>query len=329
MAELAIVDIGPLFDGEPSGWQAIDESVGSAIVAHGGLVVSGFPGADRIDELGARALAFFDLGLDAKRAVASRSTWPDGPAVYRGYKSSLEPGAWAYNEMFDVGPTRPHPGPAVDGMHHFAEPNTWPTVEPCHGWRAAMDEHYRVMLAVGMAVMRSAGRAAGFDDDVLMAGFEQGNHTLRLLNYPPRPDGHLTVDERNQPDGPRIAAARHTDVSGASLLWQRGPGLQAQSPDGTWRDVPMLEGTVSVHLGTVLELMTAGRIPATPHRVIDHGGARQSIGFFVEPGLATRLAPLDDQIDDVRASYGWHLQERFHSMRGYAELVPAPATLVP
>lgn len=101
-------------------------------------------------------------------------------------------------------------------------------------------------------------------------------------------------------------------------------GLQAAGPDGTWRDVPMLDGTVSVHLGTVLHLMTGGRIPATPHRVIDHGGARQSIGFFVEPGLATRLAPLDAPVDDVHASYGWHLQERFHSMRGYAELVPSP-----
>lgn len=325
MDRLTVIDIGPLFGGSSAALRGVDDAVGDAIASHGGFVVSGFPGADRIDALGATMLGFFDLGDDEKRAVASQSTWRDGPAVYRGWKSSLEVGAWAYNEMYDIGPAQPHPGPEVEGMHHFAEVNTWPAVEPCAGWRAAMEAYYGLMLDVGMAVMRAAGRAAGFDDAQLVDGFHTGNHTLRLLNYPPRPEGHITADERAQPDGPRIAAARHTDVSGASLLWQRQPGLQAQAPDGTWRDVPVMDGTVSVHLGTVLQLMTGGRIPATPHRVIDHGVARQSIGFFVEPGLATRLAPLDDPVDDVRASYGWHLQERFHSMRGYTDIVPAPA----
>jgi isopenicillin N synthase-like dioxygenase len=124
-----------------------------------------------------------------------------------------------------------------------------------------------------------------------------------------------------------LAAVRHTDASGLSLLWQQQPGLQAQAPDGTWRDVPTVPNTVSVHLGTVLELMTAGRVPATPHRVIDHGIARQSIGFFVEPGLATRLAPIaegDATPGDLSGTYGWHLQERFHAMRGFEDLVPAP-----
>lgn len=324
MEELTVVDIGALFGAGADEQERVDRQVGAAIAGHGGFVVTGFPGADLIDGLGATMLGFFDEEIDAKRRVASRSVWSAGPAVYRGYKSSLEPGGWAYNEMYDVGPADPHPGPDVPGMHHFAEANSWPAVEPCPGWREAMDIFYAVMLDVGVAVMRAAGRAAGFDDASLLAGFATGNHTLRLLNYPVRPDGHRTSDELADPDGPCIAAARHTDVSGVSLLWQRQPGLEAQAPDGTWREVPVIDGTVSVHLGTVLQVMTGGRIPATPHRVIDHGCARQSIGFFVEPGLATRLAPLDAPVDDVRSSYGWHLQERFHSMAGYADLVPAP-----
>ena len=158
MAELVVLDIGTLFADERAAWRVVDESVGAAIAEQGGFVVCGFPGAEHVDALGATMLEFFRQGDDAKRAIASKSTDADGPAVYRGYKSSLDPGAWAYNEMFDVGPAEPHPGPPVEGMHHFAEANTWPAVEPCPGWRAAMDEYYCLMLGVGVAVMRSACR---------------------------------------------------------------------------------------------------------------------------------------------------------------------------
>jgi hypothetical protein len=144
--------------------------------------------------------------------------------------------------------------------------------------------------------------------------------------------GHIINSEGlDVPGRPPLAASKHTDVAGVSLLWQREPGLQAQSADRTWHDVPMLPNTVSVHLGTVLQLMTDGRVPATPHRVVDHGQHRQSVAFFVEPGLGTRLAPLQRHTEPDEApdpagpgTYGWHLQERFSQMEGYRTIIPAP-----
>lgn len=325
MSELDVVDIAPLFGTDPSAHGATDDAIGAAISRRGGFVVAGMPGSDCLDELAGTALRFFDLPLRAKHAVASRETDPAGPRVYRGYRSSLREGAWAYNEMYDVGPRHPFPAPPVVGMDVFAEPNAWPDVEPCAGWREAMEQYYELMLDVGTRVMLAAARWAGFDDGALARHYAEGNSTLRLLNYPLRPDGLTTMSDSASHDAPgaRIAAAAHTDVAGVSLLWQRDSGLQAQGPDGDWHDVPRVPNTVSVHLGTVLEQMTEGRVRATPHRVLDLGTHRQSVGFFVEPSLATEIAAPRTG-SPYGATYGWHLQERFHSMRGFEDLVPAP-----
>ena len=170
----------------------------------------------------------------------------------------------------------------------------------------------------------------GTEED-LKARFREGNSTLRLLNYPVRPrDSHIVEEmpeERRTGEDPPLSTGRHTDAAGVSILWQREAGLQAQAPDGTWRDVPRIENCLSVHLGTVLEIMTEGRVPATPHRVIDRGAPRQSIGFFLEPGLGAQLEPIKAGAAasaSVTGTYGWHLQERFHEQKGYEHLVPRP-----
>jgi len=145
---------------------------------------------------------------------------------------------------------------------------------------------------------------------------------MAILNELPDP-------EAGKEQEPALAAGRHTDGAGVSLLWQAQPGLQAQSSDGTWRHVPAIDNCVSVHLGDVLEIMTDGRVPATPHRVLDLGGPRQSVGFFLEPALGAKLStpePLSGSADDeaARGTYGWHLLRRINGYGEAANLVPYP-----
>lgn len=325
MLELPIIDIAPLCSADRSHEErtAVDALIGASIERHGAFLITGFPDADRIDEWANVASAFFELGEEDKRAVGSRGSVPDGPRIYRGYRGRLAPGGWAHNEFFDVGPAEPFPAP-TPGMAAFAEENVWPHRSPAVGWRTAMDSYYELMLRVGTLVMLSASRWAGFADTDLHQRFCDGNSTLRLLHYPEQPEGWTIRGA--EPGAPPLAAARHTDASGVSLLWQRNPGLQAEAPDGTWRTVPVIENGISVHLGTVLEIMTGGRVRATPHRVLDLGvGDRHSVGFFVEPGLGAHLEPIDDGATSPTAgTYGAHLQERFHATPGFEHLVPAP-----
>ena len=332
MADLTTIDIACLFKCSPQERNATDRRIGQALREQGGFVISSYPDADKVDERALKMLSFFEIPEAEKRVVASRATDPDGKTVYRGYAASLEPDGRTYNEIYDIGPERPFGGPAIDGMTVFSEENIWPEPEPCLGWKQAMRAYYAHLHGIAMAVMLSAGRFAGFSDRQLKARFREGNSTLRLLNYPIKPtDVRITSEmpdtrHRDEETLP-LASGRHTDAAGVSILWQRQPGLQAQAPDGTWRDVPMIKDCLSVHLGTVLEIMTGGKVPATPHRVIDHGVPRQSIGFFLEPGLCAQLAPLTAEAassESVTGTYGWHLQERFHQQKRYEHLVPAP-----
>ncbi len=334
MSELANIGISPLFDDDDASWAATDQAIGQAIENQGGLVVSGYPGAGEIDARSHKLLAFFGLPEAEKQAVLSRTFDSSGPRIYRGYHAHLGPEAWAHNEFFDIGPEEPHPAPPVCGMEVFAETNVWPSQEPVAGWRRAMQEHHAHLERIGSAVMYAAGRAVGFAQADLERRFAGGNSTLRLLNYPAKPDTKIV---RNvMPDDLQgdhaalpLSAGRHTDIAGVSLLWQAQPGLQAQAPDGTWRDVPLIRNCISVHLGEVLEVMTEGRIRATPHRVIDHGTARQSIGFFLEPALGARLAPirngaLEDADPAGPGTYGWHMQTRFAGRAQYQGLILPP-----
>ena len=85
----------------------------------------------------------------------------------------------------------------------------------------------------------------------------------------------------------------HVDSGFVTLLAQDGvEGLQARSPDGTWLDVPPVEGSLAVNFGGLLERWTGGRIKATEHRVLGPGRERCSIPFFYEPKVDQVIAPL-------------------------------------
>jgi isopenicillin N synthase-like dioxygenase len=313
MSDLPVININGLFhDRQVS---SIDESVRHALAMAGGFVVTGFPGAGILEARAVRLLKFFDLPEGQKVDIGTGRTNPTSGHLYRGYTSLLDGDDFARTEWFDIGPGLPVAIPPVRGAHVLAEPNLWPETEPYAGWRMDMEAYYADLRATAIAIMLSAGRVSGVNPDQLKDGFADGNSTLRLLHYP-APEA---ADAMN--DAPSLAAERHTDGSGISLLWQAGPGLQAEGVDGVWRDVPQLPGSISVHLGDVLEMMTSGSIRATPHRVIDHGGERWSIGFFLEPSPCASMTG-DDRIEDT---YGWRLLERLHSYPSMKGLVPRPS----
>ena len=73
------------------------------------------------------------------------------------------------------------------------------------------------------------------------------------------------------PEPGQLRAGTHSDYGFLTILRSQASagGLQAQSRDGAWIDVPALDGAFVVNLGDALMRMTNDRWVSTPHRVVN------------------------------------------------------------
>ena len=143
--------------------------------------------------------------------------------------------------------------------------------------------------------------------------------TLRLLRYPPHPEG---ADERS------FGAGAHTDWGAITVLAQDDHGgLEVQLPGGAWCAATPMPGTFVVNLGDMIPRWTHGRYHSNPHRVrnVHSGGQpRHSIPFFFSPDYEARIEPLPScltagQVPRERpCTAGEHLREMYDRTYGMA-----------
>ena len=325
MSDVRILDIAPLFgDASPDRF-TVDKALWEAFRETGSVIVTNLPDGDKLGERAHAALRFYELSTEAKSAVGRRTVKPDSPLFYRGYHASLDHG-WAYNEIFDIAPEAPVPGPVLPRSDALIEATPWPDPPPFPEWQESVMAYYRQMDRIARAVMLSVGRSCGFDDTAIAARLVGANSTLRLINYPARPKAETPVDAALSAEGEPLSSRQHTDQSGLSLLWQAQPGLQAEAPSGEWYDVPLVEGGISVHLGDMMGTLTRGAARPTPHRVLSRHTPRQSIGFFLEPALSAPLTPADVPVEEttVRDTYAWALLAKLSTYPQYKGLFQSP-----
>jgi isopenicillin N synthase-like dioxygenase len=184
------------------------------------------------------------------------------------------------------------------------------------GWRETAANYYRAMERLSAALLQSLARGLGLNEHVFDDAFLNGNSTLRLTQYPLRSEQSMVAvsDEAMWVDyrGERryLVGRPHSDTGCLTLLAQDGvEGLQAQHHDGTWLEIPPIEGTLAVNFGKVLQRWTGGRVKATPHRVLGTGRERCSIPFFYEPRVDAAIAPLPGMEPFAPFYYGDHLWE--------------------
>ncbi|ARD22053.1 MULTISPECIES: isopenicillin N synthase family dioxygenase [Shewanella] len=103
---------------------------------------------------------------------------------------------------------------------------------------------------------------------------------LRVLHYPP-----MLGDEELG----AIRAAAHEDINLITVLPAANePGLQVQTKDDTWIDVPSDFGNIIINIGDMLQEASGGYYPSTSHRVINPEGtdktkSRISLPLFLHP----------------------------------------------
>ena len=165
---------------------------------------------------------------------------------------------------------------------YLSGPNQWPKLE---NFKEVLEKYTCNMTKLGRNLMRLALLSSGVKDLSVMQSLDTPTIWLRLLHYPPI--------SRNSPSD-LYGSAPHTDFGCLTILAQDEiGGLQVQTREGEWIDVPKLEGSFVVNVGDMLSRYTNGLLRSTPHRVINKSGKeRFSCPFFFDPHTNAVVQPL-------------------------------------
>jgi isopenicillin N synthase-like dioxygenase len=157
----------------------------------------------------------------------------------------------------------------------WALDNHWPKY--LDGFKETAQEYFSELTRVARRILVLHSAALGLAPDFLIEhdAFRDGNHTLRLLNYPaadPALEGQFGI-------GP------HSDYGYGSILAQsKLPGLEVITRAGEWVQAPVIDGCLLFNNGDMCQRWTNDQFRSAPHRVINRTGKeRHSIPFFVNP----------------------------------------------
>ena len=163
--------------------------------------------------------------------------------------------------------------------------NIWPAEVP--EFQEVMTKIYRELDRVGKIMLEALTGPLGLEKDYFEKSVGDGNSILRLLHYPPIPEG---VDPRC------IRAAAHEDINLITILVSATTsGLQLKDRDGTWLDIESEPNSLIVDAGDMLARLTNEVIPSTTHRVVNPAGpntTRYSMPFFMHPNPDAMLTCL-------------------------------------
>jgi isopenicillin N synthase-like dioxygenase len=154
--------------------------------------------------------------------------------------------------------------------------NVWPKELP--EFKEVFTSLFQVLDDTGRILLEALTGPLEVDAKYFDHMTNAGSSILRLLHYPPVPQG--------VPEG-CVRAAAHEDINLITLLVSASScGLELLTRDGQWLDVDAAPDTIIVDSGDMLARITNDKLPATTHRVVNPRGpniSRYSMPFFLHP----------------------------------------------
>lgn len=202
-----------------------------------------------------------------------------------------------YKQVFDIGSILPDGAPdSAKGLLCYA-PNIWPDAPK--GFAEALRSYYYASTDFALDLLCAVAAAVGEDPEYFRDQFSYPMSLVRGNFYPERPEWAGDKD---------FGIATHTDYGCLTLLATDGsPGLEVRKRSGGWIPVSAPPGEFVINYGEMLEFWTAGKVKATPHRVVGTLAERISIPLFFNPNHDANVAPLGE--DPISA--GDHLERRY------------------
>jgi isopenicillin N synthase-like dioxygenase len=135
-------------------------------------------------------------------------------------------------------------------------------------------------------LLEAVGEFLGKPEDYFADLTRDGNSVLRIIHYP---------DQGGAVPPGAVRAAAHEDINLLTVLpASTRPGLELLLRDGTWLPVETPPDVMICDTGDMMQLVTAGDLPATTHRVVNpegSDGGRLSMPFFLHPHPHAMLQP--------------------------------------
>ncbi|NKB68730.1 MAG: isopenicillin N synthase family oxygenase [Candidatus Latescibacteria bacterium] len=271
-----VIDLAPFRRGDQQQKQALAQTIDQACSQIGFIVITGHGVSDEIMAAAwASTQGYFDLPVAQKRAIPMSGAYPYG---YSGFaeetlaQSRDQEAAPDLKESFCIGPYQtPSTVPAT----------IWPDKPPA--FKKAWLAYYQAMEKLAATLLQAFALGLGLDENWFADKIDRHISALRALNYPVLAE---------QPQKRQLRASAHSDYGSLTILKSGGPGLQVQSREGTWIDVPFIDNAFIVNLGDLMAYWTNDRWVSTLHRVLapqlETQQRRQSLAFFhnVNPDAA-------------------------------------------
>ncbi len=164
--------------------------------------------------------------------------------------------------------------------------NLWP--KELAEFKATYLKIYTELENVGRVLLQALAPSLALPTHYFDSMIEDGNSILRLLHYPPIPEG---ADPRC------IRAAAHEDINLITLLVSASAsGLELLDRDGKWLPIETDPNNLIVDSGDMLARITNDVIPSTTHRVVNPDNKRShrySMPFFMHPNPKAVLTCID------------------------------------
>lgn len=165
-------------------------------------------------------------------------------------------------------------------------PNIW--VKELPEFKDEFLKIYSELEKVGDIVLEALEPSMGVEKGFFKKMTHNGNSILRLLHYPPIPEGE---------DPNCVRASAHSDINLITcLISGTTNGLELLDKNGKWIPVDCDHNNIVVNVGDMLSRICNDYLPSTVHRVVNPAKekniSRLSMPFFLHPRKEALLSCL-------------------------------------
>jgi isopenicillin N synthase-like dioxygenase len=236
------------------------------------------------DRVRAETAAFFALPLPDKEALLRTRENPWGY-----YNNELTKNQRDRKEVFDF------TGDGTDPVYGAA--NRWPPERD--RFRAVLSAWRDACTALSLTLLEAMCAGLGLDPCFLNPHFAPRHTGFTRLNYYPVRDPLAGRDDVRHLEPADLGVHHHTDAGALTVLLQDDVGGLQVFNDGSWYDVPPLDGALVINTGDMMQVWSNDRYRAAIHRVLAmRERDRYSVPFFYNPDAGTVVEPLPSVVPE-------------------------------